>query len=272
MQEHFQFFLFSLLFSLVLTVTAWSRGYFHIPLHEFVKRPSIGQIVTIFLVFLAIELLLIPTLAGYYVLVKGEGIHLTRQLQGWFTLLAIFASCFGVILYGLFAGGRLFAGRPQDFLFGAASWLLSYPWVIVMGHLVALILIFFLGTAPESEQVAVKQLKLSQEQPMLFAWLMVAIILLVPLTEEILFRGFLQRGLRRYLSPWPAIALTSLIFALFHYSSSQHWNNIELILSLFILSCYLGLIYEKRGSLWAPVGLHMTFNAISVGMIVLMEG
>src|SRR3989304_2390656 len=66
----------------------------------------------------------------------------------------------------------------------------------------------------------------------------------------------------------PVIFLAGLCFALFHLAPSQGLGNISLIVSLFAFSCYLGFIYEKRGSLFASIGLHMTFNAVSTFRIL----
>ncbi len=74
---------------------------------------------------------------------------------------------------------------------------------------------------PVTDQVAVEQIRLSYGRPFLYAITSLAIITLVPLIEELLFRGYLQQWLKKYISPFYSIVLTALIFALFHYSSEQ---------------------------------------------------
>lgn len=285
MKEHFNFFLTSFVLAASITFLGWRQNFFRITTPPLLNAqlPSVRNIAGAFALFLSIELFFIPSLAGGYILWKKEGMHLSTLAQGWISFLAIFLSSLGVLFYalvlpapkrnGLFWGGNAKGTSRflKDFFNGIFTWLISYPWVLVMGHLVALIMLQF-GPLSEMDQVAVKQFKLSQQNPALFISMLLAIIFLVPLAEEILFRGFLQRGFRAFLAPWQAICLTSIVFALFHFSTTQGWNNIELILSLFILSCYLGFIYEKWGSIWAPMGLHMAFNAISISLIMLQEG
>ncbi|MBN2020481.1 MAG: CPBP family intramembrane metalloprotease [Sedimentisphaerales bacterium] len=88
--------------------------------------------------------------------------------------------------------------------------------------------------------------------------ILIATILIVPVTEEMVFRGIFQTLLRSYITrPWPAIVLTSLVFIIFH-ENPQHWP------ALFMLSLCLGYSYEKTGSLFRPVLLHSMFNALSV--------
>ncbi len=94
--------------------------------------------------------------------------------------------------------------------------------------------------------------------------LLTFVIILVPFFEEILFRGMLQTTFRSFFkSPWPAIIITSAIFAAIH-SYWMHWP------SLFILALCLGYAYEKEGSLFRPIFIHALFNATSVIAILLM--
>jgi membrane protease YdiL (CAAX protease family) len=88
-------------------------------------------------------------------------------------------------------------------------------------------------------------------------------IVVVPLTEELFFRGLLQTMLRSYIAgPWPAIIFASLVFVVFH-ENPQHWP------ALFALSLCLGYAYEKSGSLFRSIFIHSTFNALSVAAALL---
>ncbi|MCE5318255.1 MAG: CPBP family intramembrane metalloprotease [Parachlamydia sp.] len=286
MQEHLHFLIASLFFAAFVSLAAWRNDFFHLGKEriEANQRPTLNNAASAFLLFLGIEVILVPAVAALYMLSKSGWeigrMRLDSLAQGWFGLITIIASAIALVGYSLALPAEkrrtLYWGtlspRPfRDIFFGAASWLISYPWVLVISNLVALIMLLF-GPLPETDQVAVKQLKSSMQDPLLFGGTVFAIIFLVPLAEEILFRGILQRSLARYLGRWRAIGISSLIFAFFHFSTTQGWNNIELILSLFILSCYLGLIYEKRGSIWTPVGLHMAFNSVSIAFILSMGG
>jgi len=63
---------------------------------------------------------------------------------------------------------------------------------------------------------------------------------------------------RSYLGrPWPAILLTSVLFATVH-GNVTHWP------ALFVLSLGLGYAYEKSGSLLRPLFMHAMFNGISI--------
>lgn len=78
---------------------------------------------------------------------------------------------------------------------------------------------------------------------------------LVPLWEEIFFRGFLYQWLRERLSCAAAVGLSAAIFALFHLDPAY-------ALSAFIFGVAAALLFERSGSLWVPIALHITGNLI----------
>ena len=84
----------------------------------------------------------------------------------------------------------------------------------------------------------------------------------VPVFEELLFRGFFQTSLRSLSgSPWVGIVLTSVFFAILHPPTH--------IPALFMLSVGLGYAYERSGSLLRPILMHIFFNGLSIGMTLL---
>jgi membrane protease YdiL (CAAX protease family) len=91
------------------------------------------------------------------------------------------------------------------------------------------------------------------------AWTGVGVVLLAPLGEETLFRGFLYRGLRRRLAPWPAAVVSGALFGLGHL---QGWSFLVLVPPLFVVGVGLAVVYERRQSLLASMAAHGTFNVI----------
>jgi membrane protease YdiL (CAAX protease family) len=84
----------------------------------------------------------------------------------------------------------------------------------------------------------------------------VTLVVIAPVAEEILFRGYLFGKLRKYIPIWVAILITSLLFGLIHGA----WN---VAIDTFALSIVLCLLRLSTGSLWAPILLHMTKNGIA---------
>ncbi|MEN8127950.1 MAG: CPBP family intramembrane glutamic endopeptidase, partial [Planctomycetota bacterium] len=87
----------------------------------------------------------------------------------------------------------------------------------------------------------------------------------VPVFEEMVFRGFLQSALRSATTPWTAILVTSALFASIHLPNYAHMP------SLFILSCGMGYAYERSGSLFRPILMHVFFNGFSITMKLLLS-
>ena len=276
---------------LFLGFSAWRRQYFQIPTDHFRPPPSlkIGDVLGIFGLFLFVEVIIVPALAYLYtVFEQGHlsttvKLNLSKTQQGWLNLTAILAAALAVILYTLAMTPSLrrliywgTAFPPslhrafKAFTVGVGTWLLSYPAVVIVSQLVGVAL-YFLGPLKHVEQTAVQHLKSTMESMPLFWTTTFLIIFIVPLAEETLFRGFLQRWLVQKIGRWKGIALASALFALFHFSTVQGVDNIELLLSLFTLACFLGYIYERQGTLWAPITLHSVFNAVSVLMIIGQE-
>ena len=89
-------------------------------------------------------------------------------------------------------------------------------------------------------------------------------VIVVPVFEEMLFRGFFQTMLRSLTqNAWLSIIVNSALFAITHY---PNWTHMP---SLFILSCGLGYAYERSGSLLRPILMHIFFNGLSIGMMLL---
>lgn len=99
----------------------------------------------------------------------------------------------------------------------------------------------------------------TQEQ-LLASQLAVQIIglgILVPVAEELIFRGLLYARLRRMLPVWASVLTASVIFALYH-------GNMIQILFAFPMAIILTLLYEKGKWIGYPILFHMGVNLTTV--------
>ena len=158
-----------------------------------------------------------------------------------------------------------------DIGFGLIFWVIALPTVFAIDQVFELLNYLAFGVIGV-EQLAVLYLREAIETPFLLTTALIAIILGAPFIEEFLFRGCLQGWIRSRVGKKSGILITSLIFALFHYTGSQGHGNIPIIASLFVLSVYLGWVYEKRQSLWASITLHLVFNTANVVYILTILG
>jgi membrane protease YdiL (CAAX protease family) len=181
-------------------------------------------------------------------------------------------SCISVaptVAAGLVIAGTYFARRLRGFGLdprttardlGAAFLNLLAIMPAVLAMIILTTLIGKIIAGPGFEMPRHDELKqiIAYSQWQVRAVIIVTAVVIVPFTEELIFRGMLQTLLRRFsVRPWPAIILASLVFIVFH-ANPQHWP------ALFMLSLCLGYAYEKSGSLLRSIFIHSLFNALSV--------
>ncbi len=88
------------------------------------------------------------------------------------------------------------------------------------------------------------------------AWLV--FFLIQPFFEELLFRGYVLRLVERYFSTWTAIIISSILFGLVHAPNDNF--SILGLLSIALSGLLMGWLFVRTGSLWAPTGLHFSWN------------
>jgi membrane protease YdiL (CAAX protease family) len=92
------------------------------------------------------------------------------------------------------------------------------------------------------------------------------VILVAPFGEELFFRGYLYKGLRRRFPVWAAVLISATAFGASHFAGLSY---LLLIPGLIVVGVGLALVYEKRQSLLASMAAHATFNVVGYLAIVL---
>lgn len=90
--------------------------------------------------------------------------------------------------------------------------------------------------------------------------------LFAPVGEELLFRVILQTGFHKIFPPrshslrhrWAAILCAGTLFGCMHLATPQY------VPALIALGILLGYLYERTGSILAPIYLHVLFNCKSL--------
>ncbi len=141
--------------------------------------------------------------------------------------------------------------------------LLAYP-LLWVANVIGQQIVFIVWGEITLEQVAVQEVRATFGSPWLFMAMSFVVTFFVPFIEEFFFRGVLLTSLTKWFTPWGAVTIASLCFSLVHFSPDQGPNNIPLLLSLIVLSQFLGYLYLKQGTLWAPIALHSIFNGLNV--------
>lgn len=119
-----------------------------------------------------------------------------------------------------------------------------------------------LGIQPPLEPI--HELLLLDERRVVL-WTTVALACVVgPLVEELFFRGVVFVAVRKHTSRLVAMLISGGLF------SAMHTNFLG-FLPILILGCLLADLYERTGSLLAPIAVHMLHNTLLVGVGLTMK-
>lgn len=140
------------------------------------------------------------------------------------------------------------------------------------GHLIGAVLIAF-SVAPISSFLQQVQFRIfppsetalemmRQQEALLFAgqsfWVMLVVFGLLPaICEELLFRGFLLSGLRRWLSPVMTVAVVGLVFGFFHVDPVK-------VPIISLLGALLAFVCLRSGTILLPMLIHVANNGLAL--------
>jgi membrane protease YdiL (CAAX protease family) len=85
-----------------------------------------------------------------------------------------------------------------------------------------------------------------------------------PVAEEILYRGVLQRSLRRRYPAWLAIGLTATVFAASHFQALQ-------FPALLFIGVVLGAVAERTGRIGPAIATHVGFNLVTTVVLLVVH-
>ena len=92
----------------------------------------------------------------------------------------------------------------------------------------------------------------------------ISLVVLPPLAEEIMIRGFLYSSLKKAMPTVWAVIATSAIFAAAHLPEGGAAGPLYIAaIDTFVLSLVLILLREITGSLWASITLHALKNGVA---------
>ncbi len=85
--------------------------------------------------------------------------------------------------------------------------------------------------------------------------------LLIPVAEELFFRGLLFTWFRRRLPLWGATLASSILFSLGHADSPA------VVATSFVIGVVNALIYELTGSIWTAIAVHAINNTLAALLV-----
>jgi membrane protease YdiL (CAAX protease family) len=135
--------------------------------------------------------------------------------------------------------------------------------VFVVGGLVLVILSAFSDEPVRSPEQVPEQLSAIG-----IAVTTVYAIAIAPIGEELFFRGTLFRSLRDRHGFGVGAVGSGIAFGLIHYIPGPAIDALLLMIVMVFTGAALAFIYERRGTIVAPIAAHVTFNVIGLALIL----
>ena len=179
-----------------------------------------------------------------------------------------------LIVFSLSLLPLLIAGRPFRRLLGPTR-ATGLMWAIGLGVGIVTVIVTYTVNAVfvlsfgdgEAVEQEVLDIALAGGAATVLAILLA--VVLAPVTEEIVFRGVLFRALDEKFGMWPAAVLSSAVFAVIHFEVL--FSQPLALAGLFTVGILLAIAYHRTGSLLVPILGHAVFNAVSVGLALLVD-
>ena len=89
-------------------------------------------------------------------------------------------------------------------------------------------------------------------------------VIVAPISEEIIFRGFIQQAFLSKCKPFIAIPIASAIFAISHF-------QFQVIIPLFTIGIVIGTLSYSQKSIIPGIILHMINNASAFSILLLLK-
>ncbi len=141
---------------------------------------------------------------------------------------------------------------------GLKYYLIVLPAIIASGFIVDSVLRAF-GIKPKQQDILNNLL--NEDSLGVLAFMVFFGMFAAPIVEELLFRGFLQSAVRTTCDKLQTILISGFIFALIHW-------NAHVFLQIFVLGIMLAYLFEKTGSLVAPITVHICHNTVTLVFLI----
>ena len=219
-------------------------------------------------------LLLVIIGAGFLAAARGAG-NDARLPEGHAIVLGVLldTAVKSLLVVGLLVGLSL-RGRDPGGMFGVHRLRFGQVLLAGLGLLAAALPLVYAasfvaerltgGADQHGPEEAIRLLTAARDPASRLAMVGAAVVV-APVVEEFLFRGYLYGALRRHLGPAAGVVLNAALFAGIHL-------HVPSLAPLFLFAVCLTLAYERTGSLLVPMTMHALFNALSVSLLVLGAG
>jgi membrane protease YdiL (CAAX protease family) len=155
--------------------------------------------------------------------------------------------------------------RFESILNNILSGIAAYIFIVPLLFMVLIFSIWFLdllGYSPPSQPIF--EVFMEEKRSRVLFFLTIFVSLFGPIIEEMFFRGFMYSAIKKRLGFLGAAFLSASIFSLLH-------TNIVSFLPIMMLGALLAYLYERTGSLVAPITVHIVHNSVIVGFMFFIK-
>jgi len=215
------------------------------------------------LIFVVVIMAIVIGISHREVLDSGNLSDLIRSYMGLLVSVAgivSYAAGTGLVLAFVKARGR--AGIAEYLGLKKISWKVVLTVVLITAFCVALTTVIGNLLHIGENDTIMNDLYNSSVWP---ALLWIVVVVLAPIFEESLFRGFLFEGFRKSrLGVIGTIILTSFVWMFFHLG-----YDLYSLAAIFLFGLVLGAVRYKTGSLWSTMLMHACYNIVGMTLIAL---
>jgi uncharacterized protein len=97
----------------------------------------------------------------------------------------------------------------------------------------------------------------------------IAGVVVAPLSEEIVFRGYIFRAISARKGLIRGMLYSSALFAFLHIDPTQGLENAGAFLPILAGAAIIALAYHRSGDLWVPITAHLVNNALAFTALLL---
>ena len=139
-----------------------------------------------------------------------------------------------------------------------------------LGVFFAVVSSYILVTRPESPSTPLSEALEANQSSLLMVIFLVLAVMVAPLVEEIIFRGYLFGVLDAARGRTTAIVVVALLFGLMHMD--QYWGDWEAIALVTLLGLAMTIVRSLTGSVIASVITHYVYNGLVTVLPVVILG
>lgn len=147
------------------------------------------------------------------------------------------------------------------------------PVIFVMSLVLGVVVMYIAGMVVPGVDLQTEQQigfdNVTQRYEFIMAF--ITLVVLAPVFEEILFRGYLYGRIRRYLNAFWTISITAIAFGAMHlYAGADYPLQWNVFISTTVLALGMGLFREVTGNIWGAILVHMMKNGLAFfGLFIL---